>query len=291
MTATTVDKTTETQAYSILGRTIEVTWQGANPALLDRLDILLAQFPRNAIALTPAVHISVRRTERDAPWEIEQDDEVQYAQGDNALLRRLEWRIFVAAVRHGPSALILHAGAVARDGAVLLLPGPSGCGKTTLSLGLVAHGWLPLGDDICPLDDQDGELVALPCPRACHVCNTSRTELKARGLPLEGPVAGLHGLYRPVHWGSSAPVRAIVAPLFIPGAPPMLTPIFQAECVAKLITSTYAQVPRSGRDQRLTAVRLAMQAPAFRLVYSDLDDASRLVDDLMARALAGKGHR
>jgi hypothetical protein len=132
-------------------------------------------------------------------------------------------------------------------------------------------------------------LVALACPRAGNVCSGSRAELKARGLVLEGPIARLSGLYRPALWGSSAPVRAIIAPIYIPGAPPSLIPLFQAECVAKLIASTYEQSARSTRDQRLTAVRLASHVPAFRMVYSDLDDASRLVDDMMAQAMAAKG--
>jgi hypothetical protein len=240
-------------------------------------------------APTPSIRIGVRRAHRNAPWEIEQDGESEFAQTDDALLRRLEWRIFVAAVRQAPLPLVLHAGAVARDGAVVLLPGPSGCGKTTLSLGLGVHGWLPLGDDICPLGERDGALVALPCPRACHVCSASLAELAARGLSLDGAVADLGGLYRPQRWGASAPVCAIVAPLYIPGAPPTLTPLLQAECVAKLIASTYAQTERSARDQRLTSVRLAAQAPGYRLVYSDLDDGARLLDDLVAQTAAAKG--
>lgn len=58
-------------------------------------------------------------------------------------------------------ALVLHSGAVCRDGNAALLVGHSGRGKTTLTVELVSRGWQFLSDDFAVLRT-DGGVQAFP---------------------------------------------------------------------------------------------------------------------------------
>ena len=58
----------------------------------------------------------------------------------------------------------LHAGAVAREGRLLLLAGASGAGKTTLTLGLLRAGWTYFTDDLAPIDVTTAEIAPFPKP-------------------------------------------------------------------------------------------------------------------------------
>jgi hypothetical protein len=57
---------------------------------------------------------------------------------------------------------VLHASAVARDGAAIAIAGVSGSGKTSLARALVERGAEFLTDDVLALERRDGELLAHP---------------------------------------------------------------------------------------------------------------------------------
>jgi hypothetical protein len=56
-----------------------------------------------------------------------------------------------AAAAAADDRLVLHAGAVARDGRAAVVVGASGWGKTTLTMELVRRGWRLLTDDFAPI--------------------------------------------------------------------------------------------------------------------------------------------
>jgi hypothetical protein len=197
--------------------------------------------------------------------------------------RFLEWLAYSVAVRHAELPLTLHSGAVVRNGVAVLLPNVSGAGKTTLTLALAARGWLPLTDDVCPLVECDGELVAIGCRRCCHLSEASLAILQAEGIALEGPVAGLSDFYRPQDWAEPAPVRGIVIPRYIAGSPTLFTPITQAECLGQLTGMTFAQDTIPAHERRRNAARLAAKASGFTLTYSALDEALDIFETLEAR--------
>ena len=57
-------------------------------------------------------------------------------------------------------AMMLHATAVVRDGAAVLLTGPSGAGKSDMALRLIDRGWGLIADDQVLLEALDGALIA-----------------------------------------------------------------------------------------------------------------------------------
>jgi hypothetical protein len=75
--------------------------------------------------------------------------------------------IFREALDRIDSSIVLHAAAVERDGAALLLGGPSESGKTTLTLALLARGFRLLSDDFSPLDRATG--LVRPFPKALGI--------------------------------------------------------------------------------------------------------------------------
>jgi hypothetical protein len=70
------------------------------------------------------------------------------------------------AVRESPLHLWIHGACLVRGDDLILLVAQTGTGKTTLSLGLLAHGYRLLTDDIILMNLQTGQFIPLPrCPK------------------------------------------------------------------------------------------------------------------------------
>lgn len=270
---------TATAAWRCFEHTVRIA--SDDPAAATWLARLGSLLGKENAAPAPApedTSIAVLSTGEASSWEIEQEGQRLFFSGEEILLRELEWRVTSSWVRFSPLPLVVHAGAVVRNGRVLLLPAGSGAGKTTLTLALRARGWLPLTDDLCALQESAGTLAVLPCQRCCHLSEASRALLAAQGIPLEGPVAQLEGYYRPLCWGACAPVHWIIQPQYQADAAPAITPLFQAEAASLLIESSFAQADRSRRATWMPAIRLAIQAPMVRLTYSALEEAFTAIE-------------
>lgn len=82
------------------------------------------------------------------------------------LAETFEPEIVNQAIRESLLHLWIHGACLVRDDEVILLVAQTGTGKTTLSLGLLAHGYRLLTDDIILMDLQTGEFLPLPrCPK------------------------------------------------------------------------------------------------------------------------------
>jgi hypothetical protein len=270
--------------YCLLGHWVNFIDASNDGQWMVRLsDLLLsAGFPPSASACDTA--FTVRHL--DTGWQLSGDDGAELSlliSNEAQLLRELEWQAYSSATRHANGPLLLHAGAVERGGTAILLPGVSGSGKTTFTLALAVRGWLPLTDDICPLTERDDALVAVGCPRCCHVSTSSLIALQALGITLEGPAGDLRGYYRPRQWGDPAPVRAIVFPRYVANSATSFVSITQAECLAHLLKAIFAQATPPAQERRQTAAKLAALVPAVELTYSNLDEALDAFETLEAR--------
>lgn len=87
-------------------------------------------------------------------------------------------RVFEALLDRVSGFAVLHAGAVAHAGRAWLLAGPSGAGKTTLTLALLARGFLLLSDDFAPLELSTG--LVHPFPKSLGVREGPGHEMAAR---------------------------------------------------------------------------------------------------------------
>jgi hypothetical protein len=268
--------------YTLFGHSITVRWAPEpGQAGRERLDLLLAPYRSSESNMTSgAATVSVEGPSPDGVWTVCHDTIEDRFLGEDELLRQLE-RMIVASTAHSSMMpLTLHAGAVARDGKAVLLPGHSGSGKTTLTLSLAARGWLPLTDDICPCVFQEGVLFALPSPRCVHLSDATRQILGNQGIALEGPIAGLPGYYRPYGWGVPAPIRSVILPRYQPGMTTTLVPLTMAEVAAQVLLMRFEQDLLPREEQWSGVLQLARQAPGWRLVYSSLDEAFDVVEQL-----------
>ena len=210
-------------SYSLLGHVVTVHGDETGPTLPHRLDALLGPgVSGNGRRTSHCTRTMLTLRHENAIWHlVDKSDDFPCApmRTEDEVAQVVEWLAYSAAVRHSDLPLILHSGAVARNGVAVLLPNASGAGKTTLTLALAARGWLPLTDDICPLVARGGELMATGCRRCCHLSSPSLAVLQSYGIALEGPLGGLSLYYRPKVWGEPAPVRGIVIPQLYPREP------------------------------------------------------------------------
>jgi len=274
--------------YSLLGHVVTVQGAATSPTLPDRLDALLGPgVSSNRRRTGERTILTIRHVETE--WQlVDQSDDspCESLRTEEEVAQYAEWMAYSATIRHAKLPLILHSGAVARNGVAVLLPNVSGAGKTTLTLALAARGWLPLTDDICPLIERDDELVAIGCRRCCHLTPHSLAILGAQGVTLEGPLGGMSlYFYRPRDWAEPAPVRAIVIPRYTSESPTRFAPITQAECLGQLMHMTFPQEDIPAHARRRTAARLAAKAPGFTLTYSALEEALDVFETLEARLI------
>lgn len=152
-------------AYRMLGVDVELT--SDRPGLLERFDRLYGNFRVRSAATPTAVsrlRLDLRadddslrpsvRVESDGqpPFLLRADDEDQLCLAAASLAYSVSPRI------------VLHAGALARDGDGIVICASSGTGKTTLVLELARRGLALLSDELAPVDPASGAIE--PFPRA-----------------------------------------------------------------------------------------------------------------------------
>jgi HprK-related kinase A len=193
--------------------------------------------------------------------------------------------------------LLLHAGALERDGLALLLPATPGSGKSTLTAALSLRGWRLLSDEFGVVDPDTGLVHAMLKPVALK--NESIAVI--RGFE---PSAALGPLFPKTRKGTVAhlaaaadavtrrhePARpaAVVLPRWEAGSPTHLEPVTPDAAFAALAFNAfnYQLLGEAGFD---AVVRLARQCLAWQLVYSDLDDAIATLDRAWHRVREAAG--
>jgi hypothetical protein len=183
--------------------------------------------------------------------------------------------------------LLFHAAGLAWQGQGLLLPGGIGAGKTTLAAWLVARS----------LDYLTDELVFVPhgadtmqtFTRPLNVKRTSRPALRDH-FDFEGHAAHVVStphtdlipptLLKPANALSEPPLRLIVFPRYLPGGDFAWRPLSKAQAGLALMECLVnaRNLPEHGFPE---IVRLARQAPAYRLHYTDFDQIGGRIEALL----------
>ena len=148
------------------------------------------------------------------------------------------WRLFHQVVR---DHLLLHAGAVARDGRAVLLPARPESGKSSLTTALLLHGFDYLSDEFGAVDPVTGRLspVERPISLSPHVLPRFpglEDRLVDRAEP---PVILGQRFVRPLDIGAEvAGPTEVGAVVFLTNdfdGPPRLTPIARSEAVHRMV--------------------------------------------------------
>lgn len=210
-------------------------------------------------------------------WDISYDGEPLIGLSDEAtLLGYLEWRIIAAGLEEVEGCGVFHAGALTRGEATILLRGESGAGKTTLTLGLMARGWLPVADDIAIVDARTLGLRGFP--RCFHVEHAH--ERPAGASPRLETVAAVEGHARPLCWAPEGQVpTAIITVARDPEQPSGLTPLFRAQAAGALFQSAIRSRLAESQIADLAARVAATVRYCGHLNNGELSQALDLIED------------
>jgi len=189
--------------------------------------------------------------------------------------------------------LLLHAGAVERDGLVLVLPAMPGSGKSTLAAALSLSGWRLLSDEFGAYDPQRGAFRAMLKPIALKNESIDVIRRFAPDAPL-GPQFPKTRKGTVCHLAASAaavarrhePAKpgAVILPRWVKGSRTVLEPVPMDRVFAALAFNAF-NYETLGVTAFDAVVGLARQCPAWTLTYSDLSDALAAIDRLWADAL------
>jgi hypothetical protein len=203
--------------------------------------------------------------------------------------------------------LLFHAGALEADGAALLLPGTSGSGKSTLTAGLVTRSGLGyLTDELAALDLTGDRLLPYAKPITVkHGSFDVVPELHPdrRSGPGAAPWTGEEwqvpvGGTNAGRVGRPCPLRWVIVPRYVPGAPTALSPLSDTEAFLTLALHAVNLLPH-GASGSAALGRMVADASCYTLTMSDLDEACALVRRLVtttgavgsgAGRLDGAGH-
>lgn len=203
----------------------------------------------------------------------------------------LEWGLNWCVSTQAHQYLIIHAGAVEKNGRAAILPAPPGSGKSTLTAALMLSGWRLLSDELTLIDRKTGLIHALPRPvslknesidiirafsEAAFINRPSHDTLKgtvAHLRPLRDSVLRQHEPARP-GW--------VIFPRWQAGAATTLEPRSRAQTFMYLAENAF-NYSHLGADGFRTGCQLIDQVDCHDFTYSRLDEAVALFERLADR--------
>lgn len=195
------------------------------------------------------------------------------------------WQIAMTQNRH----MLFHAATIASaDGRTVLMPGLSGSGKSTLGAAMGFRDWRFLGDEFGLFCVEDQAFHALPRPISLK--NQSIDVMKA-WVPdggfsrsfLETPKGTMAYLRPPEgtlsHSAPPAKLSMVVFPKFTADCEPRFVRMRTSEAAIELINAC-VNFDRLGTPAFEQLMTWAETIPVFRIQYSSLDAAQKLVEEL-----------
>jgi HprK-related kinase A len=204
----------------------------------------------------------------------------------------LEWGLNWCIATQSHQYLMLHAGAVERDGHALLLPATPGSGKSTLSAALALRGWRLLSDEFGLYVPETGHLT--PLPRAVPLKNRSIAVIREFAPEaFLGPVfpktrKGDVAHLRPpgdslARQRESAVPRWVVFPRFEAGHPLVLEPLPKSIAFTRLAQNSFNYPLLQARGFKALE-RLIESCDCYSLRFGSLDEAVSSLSKLPAAA-------
>ena len=268
--------------YAVLSHTFRVD---ADARLAGFLDRLLAPFrrasygaaPSYVLATSPGGELSVSFNGELLEEDVSLPSAVSY----------LLWHVNRRVVEGCPE-LLVHAGAVSRDGLAVLLPAPPDSGKSTLVAGLVDAGFGYLSDEMVPLGGAPG--LVDPYPKPMWLDRGSVDAVP--GLLDRIPPDDLRFMDR--HWhvapdvvragAVSGPATAglVVFPTYRPGGAHRLEPVSRGAALTDLVRNSF-NFPRFGHSGLVALRDLVAGCACYVLEVADLGEAVGRVAEAIDR--------
>ena len=209
----------------------------------------------------------------------------------------MEWGVNWLIGRRMNNMLLLHAGALERDGRALVMPALPGSGKSTLSAALSLRGWRLLSDEFGAFDPSLGAFRPVLKPVALKnqsIDVIRRFEPSAELGPdfiktRKGTVAHLApSLGAVLRKHETALPGMLVLPRWQAGSATVLEPIPPQVAFTSLAFNAFNYAVL-GADGFRAVMSLLRGMSAWRLEYSDLEDATARLLDLWNRQVSPAG--
>ncbi|MFM8331785.1 MAG: HprK-related kinase A [Candidatus Methylumidiphilus sp.] len=200
----------------------------------------------------------------------------------------LEWGINWCIATRAQHLLMLHCGAVERNGLAILFPAWPGHGKSTLTTALIHSGWRLLSDEFGLLRPEDGLL--LPIPRLIPLKNESIEVIRrfcpdaVIGPSFLGTRKGTVAHVRPpeesiLRAQEPARPRWLIFPRWVADAALSLTPMAKSDAFLMVATNSFNYDVLDETAFRLVT-EMVRACDCYSLVYSDLAEAIAALDAL-----------
>ena len=209
----------------------------------------------------------------------------------------LEWGVNWLIGRRMNDVLLLHAGTLERNGRALVMPALPGSGKSTLSAALSLRGWRLLSDEFGAYDPQAGAFRAVLKPVALKNQSIDvirhfqpQAELGPSFLKTrKGTVAHLApSLDAVLRRHQTALPGMLVLPRWQAGSNTVLEPVPPQVAFTSMAFNAFNYAVL-GADGFRAVMALVRGMPAWRLQYSDLEDATARLLELWENTLAPAG--
>jgi len=208
------------------------------------------------------------------------------------VLAYLLWAFNQAVTATARGALLIHAAAAERDGAVVVLPAAQESGKTTLVAGLLRRGYRYVTDEAFAVGITTGRLR--PFPKALSLDVSSWRLFPELAPELAPPQRA----YMSAQWhipaarlgaetvGPEATPRVVLSPRYQPGATTALTRLRPAAGLLLLAENSF-NAADWGQAGLCAAADMLRGCPVIgKLIVGDLDSACDVVDQAVDEALA-----
>jgi hypothetical protein len=224
--------------------------------------------------------------QHDDPWWVYEAGDDRLEAPRKELLNHAIWHLHAQASRRTADYLLLHAGAVARDGVGVLLPAARDTGKSTLVAALLRTGFRYLSDELGAIDPITRQ--AYPFAKRITLDNEALRFFPGLADRMDDRVGIGQGLYqrhaRPEDLESSVSGPVVIGALVFPTmnreGTPSLTEIPRAEAVEEMARNCLNLYRYGARGVRLFAA-IATGARCFRLEGGNpLERASLLAEAL-----------
>ena len=256
--------------------------QSDNPTLVDYITSLYEA----CLAPGPARHRFVLETSAPSRLTLARDGRVVLRHASPGLaVARLAWEVNRRVVEETSSRLLLHAAAVEREGAVVLLPGPRGAGKSTLAAALVRGGLRYVTDEAVAVDPVTTAIEPYAKPIALDRNSWPLLpDLRPEVDPAVGDTDQWLVAPRSIRPDAVAPTGGVPAlvilPAHRPGRPTAAREIPRAGAAIALAEHSFNF--RTFGPGALDAVaNIVRGSRCYRLDVGDLDIACRVIFDLL----------
>ena len=205
----------------------------------------------------------------------------------------LEWGMNWCVAAHSHQYLVIHAAVIEKGGMAAVLPAPPGSGKSTLCAGLVMKGWRLLSDELALYDLETGLIHGMARPISLKnnsidvIASYAPNGVMSHRVPntSKGTIAHLRPPLESIQ-RVAQPARAawVILPKYKAGSPPQLVTHSRARA-SMLIAEQSFNYDTLGPAGFKAVTDLISGAACYQFTYSQLADAERVFDELLAGRL------